>query len=261
MPQPTEDPARRSGPTRIGAAGAPWLLRYQSVDRVRADPHPRTVSPGAFERQMGWLRARGLRGVSVRELLDARDAGAPDAARGLVGLTFDDGYADFATRAVPVLLRYGFTATVFMVSGRMGRGSAWEGGPGKSLMTPDQLRTVTRAGMEVGSHGRSHAALPGVADAELATELEVSRLTLEDVIGGEVVGFAYPYGRVTSREIAAARAAGYGYACAGGTCAPGGPIVPGGRFALPRARVGEREGRLLLGAKLLHHEWRTRSRV
>ncbi|MFD0684267.1 polysaccharide deacetylase family protein [Actinomadura fibrosa] len=224
---------------------------YHSVDHFDEDPHLVTVSPQRFEGQLAWLRARGLRGVSVRELLEAQDAGR---ARGLVGLTFDDGYADFATRAVPALVRFGFGATVFVVSGRIGSHNAWDDGPRKPLMSVEQLRKAAAAGMEIASHGRYHVSLPGTSGTELREELEESRAHLEDIAEAPVTGFAYPYGHATAREVEAVRAAGYDYAC---------DIVPErpGRHALPRTYIGERDRRLRLRAKLARHELRRRSRV
>jgi peptidoglycan/xylan/chitin deacetylase (PgdA/CDA1 family) len=230
----------------------PLVLMYHSVDHFDEDPHLVTVSPARFERQLAWLRARGLRGVAMAELLDAHAAGR---ARGLVGLTFDDGYADFATRAVPALLRYGFGATVYVVTGRIGAYNAWDdGGPRKPLMTADQIRTVADAGMEVASHGRHHVSLPGTDDTELREELEESRAALEDVVQAPVTGFAYPYGHAGAREVEAARAAGYDHAC---DIRPAEPS----RHALPRTYIGDRDGPLRLRAKLVRHELRRRSRV
>ncbi|RFS82276.1 polysaccharide deacetylase family protein [Actinomadura spongiicola] len=224
---------------------------YHSVDHFDEDPHLVTVSPARFARQMAWLRAKELRGVGMREYLDAHTAGR---ARGLVGLTFDDGYADFATRALPVLLRYGFGATVFVVTGRIGTYNAWDDGPRKPLMTADQIRTVADAGIEVASHGRHHVSLPGTDDTELREELEESRAALEELVEGPVTGFAYPYGHATPREVAAVRAAGYDYAC---DISPDEPQ----RHALPRTYVGDRDGPLRLRAKVVRHELRHRSRV
>ncbi|MFV2175997.1 polysaccharide deacetylase family protein [Actinomadura sp. LOL_016] len=230
---------------------------YHSIDRRDDDPHLVTVSPRRFERQLAWLRARGLRGVGMQELLYAHGAGRAD---GLVGLTFDDGYADFATRAVPVLLRYGFGATVFAVSGRVGEHNAWDSdgpdgrGPRKPLMTAEQIRTVAGAGIEVGSHGRLHVPLPDADDDTLRVELAESKAALEEILERPVNGFAYPYGRAGEREVEAVRAAGYGYAC---------HIEPGdaSRHALPRTYVGEADGALRLRAKVIRHELRRRSLV
>lgn len=71
----------------------PAIAMYHSVSPYEQDPYLVTVSPARFEQQMHWLRRRGLRGVSVSELLAARERGR---ARRLVGLTFDDGYAELA---------------------------------------------------------------------------------------------------------------------------------------------------------------------
>ena len=258
MSKPTEpthltEPAQLPGPARTaeGIRHAPPVLMYHSVDHFDEDPHLVTVSPARFGRQMAWMRARGLRGVGTRELLEAHAAGR---ARGLVGLTFDDGYADFATRAVPALVRYGFGATVFVVSGRIGTYNAWDDGPRKPLMTAEQIRAVAGVGMEVASHGRHHVSLPETDDTELREELEESRAVLEDLVEGPVTGFAYPYGHATAREVEAVRAAGYDYAC---------DIRPeeAGRHALPRTYVGDRDGPLRLRVKLVRHELRRRSRV
>ena len=81
----------------------PLVLMYHSVIPYDHDPYLVTVSPLRLDRQFTWLRRQGLRGVSMRELLAARDRGA---AQGLVGLTFDDGYADFADYVLPALRRH-----------------------------------------------------------------------------------------------------------------------------------------------------------
>ncbi|WP_224392966.1 polysaccharide deacetylase family protein [Pseudonocardia sp. ICBG1293] len=219
----------------------PWIWMYHSVDDYSEDPYRVTVTPERFARQMAWLAARRLRGVGVAELLEARRHGP---ARDLVGLTFDDGYRDFLHRAVPVLRRHGFTATVYVLSGRLGGTNAWDvPGPVKRLMTADEVRATAAEGMEVASHGVAHVSLPaGDADG-LRDEVGRSRAELADLVGGPVTGFAYPYGHVGHREIDAVRSAGYAHAAA---------IAPherAGRHALPRTFVGDRDGGMRLRAK------------
>ncbi len=82
---------------------SPWILMYHSVAVEKEDPYRLTVSPERFAEQIAWLHRRGKRGVSVRELMRARAAGRADR---LVGLSFDDGYADFARHAVPIPVSY-----------------------------------------------------------------------------------------------------------------------------------------------------------
>jgi peptidoglycan/xylan/chitin deacetylase (PgdA/CDA1 family) len=222
----------------------PMILMYHSVDNYEHDPHLVTVTPERFERQLRWLQARRLRGVSVRELLEAHAKGR---TRGLVGLTFDDGYADFATRAVPALIRFGFTATVFMVAGHVGAFNSWDSGPPKPLMTENQLRAVADFGMEVASHGVRHLSFPEASTEAVQDELQHSRLILEDIVQRPVTGFAYPYGDVSPRDPSEVKLAGYDYAC---SIRPGEPS----RYALARTYIGERDRSLRLRAKVVRHE-------
>ncbi|WP_079132232.1 polysaccharide deacetylase family protein [Streptomyces nanshensis] len=202
---------------------------YHSVSACTDDPYRITVSPYRLDRQLRWLRDRGLTGVSVGELMRARAAGR---TRGLVGLTFDDGYADFVDSALPLLRRHGCTATVFALPGRLGGENAWdELGPRKPLLSADGLRAAAEAGMEIGSHGLTHTDLTTADDATLTAETQHSRALLAEVTGTAPEGFCYPYGTVDERAVRAVRAAGYGYACA---------IDPGSltsRHALPRVHI------------------------
>lgn len=237
-------------PARSEAAArrAPWALMYHSVGGVAHDPYQVTVSPDRLARQLRWLSRRGLTGVSMRELLAARAQGR--AAR-LVGLTFDDGYADFLTEAVPLLHEYGHTATVFVLAGRLGGDNAWDpDGPRKPLLDATGVRAAQSAGMEIGSHGLLHRDLTALDDAELAAETADSRGRLAEITGAAPGGFCFPYGAVDARTARAARRAGYAYACA----VDPGPLA--GPYALPRTYVGERDNSARLHAKRALHRLR-----
>ena len=226
----------------------PPVLMDHSVTPYRDDPYLVTVSPERFGQQLSWLRDRGLRGVSMGTLLAARRAGD---GRGLVGLTFDDGYADFISYAMPELARYGFGATVFPIAGRLGGQNDWdERGPRKALMTARQVKDAAAAGIEIGSHGLRHTALPGVGDDELAAEVSRSRELLQDASGQDVTGFCYPYGHLDARVAGAVEAAGYEYACAIWRSPRTGP------HALPRVYIGDGDVGWRLRAKALRH-WLT----
>lgn len=244
-------PARaRARIRRLLPTPPPWVAMYHSITDTDDDPYQVTVSPVRFARQLHWLGDRGLRGVSVRELLDATAAGR---ARGLVGLTFDDGYADFLDSALPLLRRHGFTATVFVLPGRLGGDNAWdERGPRKPLLTEDAIARIAEAGMEIGSHGLRHTSLVTADDATLAEDTRRSRELLSEITGTPTDGYCYPYGDVDARAIRAVREAGYRYGCA---------ISPGaltGTYALPRVHVGERDTSWRLAAKRALHALRRR---
>jgi peptidoglycan/xylan/chitin deacetylase (PgdA/CDA1 family) len=229
----------------VELADMPLVLMYHSVEAYDRDPYQVTVRPRRFDRQLRWLRRRGMRGVSMTELLQARREGRGD---GLVGLTFDDGYADFLTEVLPALDRYGFKATVFVIAGALGGHNSWdESGPRKALMTTAGVRRAADAGMEIGSHSLSHVQLPRLGDSDLADEVDRSRQILTEITGRAVTGFCYPYGGVGEREIRAVCAAGYDYACAVHTSALA------GRHAVPRTFIGDRDTSARLFAKVARH--------
>lgn len=226
----------------------PWTLMYHSVGDCRDDPYLVTVTPFRLAGQLRWLSRHGLTGVSMRELLAARAEGRADR---LVGLTFDDGYADFLAEAVPQLHRHGHTATLFVLAGRLGGVNSWDpDGPRKPLLTADGIREAQAAGMEIGSHGLLHRDLTTLDDAELGAELIQSRRLLREITGTEPVGFCHPYGAVDPRTVRATRQAGYAYGCA----VDPGPLA--GAHALPRTFVGNADNSPRLHAKRLLHRFR-----
>ncbi|MFJ8631550.1 polysaccharide deacetylase family protein [Streptomyces sp. NPDC093568] len=237
--EPDPEPVFRGHHRRRPAV---WVAMYHSVSNCPDDPHNITVTPGRLQRQFAWLAGHGLRGVSMRELLDARARGQE---RGMVGLTFDDGYSDFVTTALPVLHRWGFTATVFVLSGLLGGENDWEAtGPRKQLLDVEGIRIAADAGMEIASHGLTHVDLTRAGDDLLHTEVVESRDRLARITGEEVEGFCYPYGHLDERAVDAVDRAGYRYACA----VSAGP-AGSGDLALPRIHIGEADTALRLELK------------
>lgn len=243
-------PAARDTLSGRSRRRAPWVLMYHSVGDSSDDPYQVTVTPERLGQQLRWLNRRGLTGVGMAELLRARAAGRGNR---LVGLTFDDGYTDFAEHAVPLLREYGHSATVFVLPGRPGGGNDWDQlGPRKPLLTEDAIRAAAAAGMEIGSHGLVHQDLTAAADDVLRAEVRDSRDLLRKITGTAPEGFCYPYGSVDARVVNAVREAGYAYACA----IDPGPLT--GTHALPRAYIGERDTAARLHLKRLRHGLRSR---
>lgn len=240
-----------AAPTRPArTCRVPWIAMYHSVGDCSDDPYRITVTPDRLDRQLRWLREHGLHGVSVAELLAARARGE---GRDLVGLTFDDGYADFLDHALPVLARHKCTATLFVLPGRTGGDNAWDPrGPRKPLLTAEGIRRAADAGVEIGSHGLTHVDLTRADDALLKAETADSRTLLGELTGVPVTGFCYPYGTVDRRAVDAVRQAGYGYACA---IDPGGLTGP---YVLPRLHIGQNDTPVRLFLKYRLHRLRRR---
>ena len=229
------------GRGRTGEPRLPAILAYHAITRAEEDPNRICVSPQRFEAQMLYIKRRGLRGVSVQELLRATGAGNN---AGLVGITFDDAYENFLDFAVPILEKCGFSATVFAVGGMLGSSNFWDESPRMKLLGEEGLREAARRGMEIGAHSMSHIRLAGLPAAQLAEEVGESRRVLEEVLDEPVEGFCYPYGSLDVAAAQATRGAGYSYACACWIRAESNV------YDLPRPPVWEFDGPLMLAAKL-----------
>jgi peptidoglycan/xylan/chitin deacetylase (PgdA/CDA1 family) len=228
---------------RLRLRDAPMILMYHAVADVTEDPNLLCVTPGRFAEQMAWLERHGLRGVSVGTLTGAMRAGT---SRGLVGITFDDGYTSVLESALPELARRGFTASVYVISGRMGGTNEWDAGPSWPLLSAGQVRDLAAAGLEIGSHGATHIRLAGLTAAELAAEVGGSRAALTGIAGTPIRGFAYPYGSMDAAARQAVRHAGYDYACAVQAAMPELSLA-----ALPGIYIGQRGRPGRLAAKRL----------
>jgi peptidoglycan/xylan/chitin deacetylase (PgdA/CDA1 family) len=218
---------------------------YHAIVRLPNDTNHVCTTPERFEAQMRYLKRRNLRGVSMRELYRAVSRGN---ARGLIGLTFDDGYKDFLHTALPVLERLGFSATVFAIGGLLGGKNDWwhhlGPQPKMELLGADELREVTERGIEVGSHTMSHPRLSSLDTERLEEEVSGSRQVLSEVLGEAVEGFCYPYGTLDGVAVDAVRRARYTYACAVHW------RVERTIYDLPRIHVGERDHLLRFATKL-----------
>jgi peptidoglycan/xylan/chitin deacetylase (PgdA/CDA1 family) len=225
----------------LGLTRFPLILMYHRLADV---PENRLcVTPSRFAEQMTWLKRQGLRGVGVGTLIDAMRAGRQ---RRLVGITFDDGLDNLVEMALPALQHHGFTATMFIVSGLLGKTNEWDEAPVWPLMSADQVRELAAAGMEIGSHSTTHQRLAGVTAQELEAEVKQSRASLRELVGAPIRGFAYPFGSMDAAVRQAVRDSGYDYACAVWT-----PATELGFMALPRMFIGDRDGALRMAAKRL----------
>jgi peptidoglycan/xylan/chitin deacetylase (PgdA/CDA1 family) len=240
-PTARADTWRRDGQFRL--RDLPMILMYHGVAEVPEDPNLLCVTPGRFAEQMTWLKRHGLRGVGVGELVDAMRAGR---SRGLVGITFDDGYVSVLEAAVPELARHGFGATAYIISGRLGGTNEWDEGPSWPLLTASGVRELAAAGLEIGSHAATHLRLAGVGPEQLQAEVAQSRASLAELLGTEIRGFAYPYGSMDAAAREAVREAGYDYACAVEAS-----MAEAGLMALPRMYIGQQDDAARMAAKRL----------
>lgn len=181
----------------MGDAGSRLLvLTYHSISSAEG---PTSIPLATFAEQMKILAETGYRSLTVDEFLAWRKGAKLDGRRVLI--TFDDGFEDFASGAVPVMQRHGFTGVVFLPTGRLGGEEAWVGAntPARPLMAWSQVRALADAGMEFGGHSVTHADLTSLAPDELRQEVEACADTLADRLGKPARSFAAPYGRMNDQ--------------------------------------------------------------
>jgi len=229
-PSPVAVPSTAGGST----VNVPVLLyHYIRVVRNACDSlgMSLSVTPTVFNQQLSLLQVAGYHVISLDTLMEAVLHGGRLPTHPVV-LTFDDGYADFATAAVPILLAHQVTATDFVVPGFLGRAS---------YMTTEQVQNVQAQGMSIGAHTMHHVALAHVSAANAESEIANSRAYLQELLGVPVTDFAYPYGDFNGAVELLVLKAGFrdGFTTAAGT-RQSAPL----RFALPRLRVGNGLGYL-----------------
>lgn len=192
------------------------ILCYHSVGEDGARAYRRwMVSPDRLERQLRAIRALGYQLVTVRELLRIRASGNRDGAR-IAVLTFDDGLADFASGAVPVLDRLGISATLFVATGYIGKTAQWLADLGEGnrpMLGISDLQSLSRHGFECGAHTHTHPQLDLLDIDDATAEIQTSRDLLGDWLGETPLSFAYPHGYSTRLIRNAVTQAGFSSAC------------------------------------------------
>jgi peptidoglycan/xylan/chitin deacetylase (PgdA/CDA1 family) len=158
-----------------------------------------TVTPEGLEAHLKYLKENGYQVVLLDALLDYFDTGQPLSPKA-VALTFDDGWREHYSNAFPILKKYGVRATFFVSTG-------WVGQP--EIMSWDEMRQMSEAGMVFGSHSISHPYLDKLSDENLKKEVEDSKKLLEEKLEKKVDYIAYPAGMYNNKVIEAVKAAGY----------------------------------------------------
>jgi peptidoglycan/xylan/chitin deacetylase (PgdA/CDA1 family) len=159
------------------------ILLYHQIGYSQIKDNQYYVSPEEFEKQMSLLYAWGYRTITVQQLAIAILNGAELPVKPVV-LTFDDGNDNAYTRVLPILQKYGFTGTAYIVYNYVGA---------TNYMNKDQIRELYQAGWEIGSHSISHVDLTKRTDRQEA-EIIDSKKKLESLLDVPIYTFAYPFG-------------------------------------------------------------------
>ncbi len=188
--------------------GIPVLMYHKvSPNRGRKAEKLR-VSPERFDWQMKYLFSHGYRTISASQLLDFCQGKGSLPERTII-ISFDDGYEDNFTQAFPILEKYDFKAIIFLVSRWVGSTSQWDKRESVPLLNWDEIREMSQAGFEFGSHSCTHQLLPSLRPEEMRQEIEQSKTVLEERLGKEAQFFSYPWGKFDEKVKDAVKSCGY----------------------------------------------------
>lgn len=184
------------------------ILMYHRIADVPTDRN--CVSPEQFALQMSYLHTHGYTTISPQQLYEyfIHSRSLPPKP---VLLTFDDGYRDNFTEALPILKKYQMKATVFPISDWVGTDNTWENF-GKELtktMTWRELALWQEAGMSIYPHTANHPFLPNCNSSYMYQEMASCRDKLMDKLHSDMDYFCYPYGCFNEEVIRCARKIGY----------------------------------------------------
>ena len=204
---PTPTPTYTPGPTPDGVereARVPILMyHYISTPPPGADAIRRdlSIAPDLFESHLRYLQEAGYRSISLRDLVYHLTLGWPLPPKPII-LTFDDGYRDNYENAFPLLKKYGFRGTFFLVTDFIDEGRA-------AYMTWPQIKEMYQAGMEFGAHSRNHPDLRGKPLDYLVWQSLGPSETIEYNLGERPRFYSYPSGQYDKKAIEVIRSAGY----------------------------------------------------
>ena len=189
------------------------VLMYHKVN-----PDPRTgglglrVTPAKFEWQMKYLKKNGYQTVSLTDVLDHYQRGKKLPSKPIV-ITFDDGYKDNHDYAYPIMKKYGYTGTIFVVTKAIGNTNFFDVEkklqPENKIMNWQEIKELDQAGFVIGAHTVDHPHLAQVTPEAAKYQIEESKRALEHGLKKPVEVFAYPYGSYNDQVAQLTQQAGY----------------------------------------------------
>ena len=168
------------------------VLLYHSIVNKNSQ-HELNVD--SFEDQISYLKKIGYKSIHFNEI-------KPEIKNQII-LTFDDGYKDNILNALPILIKYGFKATCFIVSNHIGKYNIWDinkkNYERKELMNNYDINEWLSHGMLIGSHTHNHLDLTKYDVKEIKNEINFSKNFLENTFSQQVNDFCYPFGKVNTK--------------------------------------------------------------
>ena len=156
------------------------ILMYHSINNKYFGDKTLFVKENDFDNQMKYLSDNNYTPLFLSEIERAKDYEKP------IIITFDDGYMDNYTKALPILMKYNLKATVFIIAN-------WT--DGKTYMNQEQIKELSNSNIfEIGAHTLTHVFLSNMNYNDQLMEISQSKYVLENIINKDIIVFSYPYG-------------------------------------------------------------------
>ncbi|MFQ5822761.1 MAG: polysaccharide deacetylase family protein [bacterium] len=226
------------------------ILTYHMV-QPRFDLGITHVTPKRFEQQIKYLFDSGYKTISLNDYIDQNY----DNNNKTIIITFDDAYSSVYEYAFPILKKYNFIATIFVITSYVGNWNIWDYNFLRCKFlhcTWEQLRNLISAGWEIGSHTATHRNLKALSDSEIWHEVNNSKGLIENQIQRNINIISYPFGKYNQRILEFVKEAGYEGGCTLGQNYPENQEFP---YALFRRGVYSLEPFSLFKAKLENNIW------
>ena len=163
------------------------IVSYHSINNENC---PISLNLEEFEKQLVFFKKNNFQSIHCNEI--------KNTSKKKFIITFDDGYKDLITNALPLLKKYNFKATCLIISNLIGKRNIWdefnENIKDKELMNLSDINYWLKNGMKIGSHSKNHKKLTKLDEKEKIDEIINSKNELESLTGTTIDSFCYPYG-------------------------------------------------------------------
>jgi len=173
------------------------ILMYHHIKPESTDGL--TVSVDKFREQLDYIKQQGYEAITFSDLNENKIPSKP------IILTFDDGYDNFYGNVFPLLKERGMTGVSYIITDKIGK---------SGYMSESQIKEISSAGIEIGSHTTSHPDLTSLSKSSLGSELSQSKKALENLTGKKIVSLCYPAGRYNDTVETVVKDSGYSYGIA-----------------------------------------------
>lgn len=197
-----------------------------------------SVRPAMFEKQLSYLRSHGWRSVSLKDYLAGKQ-GKMKLPKKSVAITFDDGFQNFFSFARPLLKKYGYTATIFLVTEKINSND-------KDFLSWEEILRLKEEGFSFGAHTKSHAVLTSLPSEIARREIAESKKAIEEKLGEKIEFFCYPYGEFNAETQNIVKDAGF----FGAVVTPSGPSLRGSSYSLKRNGINRNNSMFVFKLKV-----------